>query len=219
MSESSMSRNYQNGKIYCIRNYVNDDVYVGSTIQALSKRMEKHRSICRTECEKSKFKLYQKMKEIGTEHFYIELVEKHACESKEELFQKEGEWIRKIGTLNGYIAGRTRKESSDEYRKNNPEKCKQIVENWRINNEERHQENQRNWWRQNKERLSIIRNSKFTCDCGMIISKSSTSKHIKSKKHQAYMQQKENKNVNNNIDNVFQQEEEQQTETTTSSHL
>ena len=35
MSESS--RNYQNGKIYCIRNYINDEIYVGSTTQALSK--------------------------------------------------------------------------------------------------------------------------------------------------------------------------------------
>ena len=37
-------RNYQNGKIYCIRNTIDDDVYVGSTTQALSQRMEKHRS-------------------------------------------------------------------------------------------------------------------------------------------------------------------------------
>ena len=209
MGESS--RNYQNGKIYCIRNYVNDDVYVGSTIQALSKRMEKHRSICRTEGEKSNFKLYQKMKEIGTEHFYIELIEKHPCDCKEELFKKEGEWIRKIGTLNGYIAGRTRQESSKDYRKNNPEKCKQIIQNWRINNEDKYKEYTRQRWEKEKERLTKIRSAKITCDCGIVISKSSISKHIQSKKHQAYIQQKEN-NLNNNIENVFQQEAEPETE-------
>ena len=40
------------------------------------------------------------MNELGIEHFYIELIEKHPCDSKEELLQKEGEHIRKIGTLN-----------------------------------------------------------------------------------------------------------------------
>ena len=29
MGESS--RNYENGKIYCIRNCINDEIYVGST--------------------------------------------------------------------------------------------------------------------------------------------------------------------------------------------
>ena len=213
------SRNYQNGKIYCIRNYVDDDVYVGSTIQALSKRMETHRSMCRIESKKSNFKLYKKMKEIGTEHFYIELIEKHPCECKEELFKKEGEWIRKIGTLNGYIAGRTRKESSDEYRKNNPEKCKQIVENWRANNEERFKKWQSNRWEQNKDKLKEIRNAKNNCECGGRYTTTHKSEHFKSKKHITYIQQQENKNVNNNIDNVFQQEEETNTDTSTSSHL
>jgi predicted GIY-YIG superfamily endonuclease len=35
---------YKNGKIYCIRNKINDDVYIGSTTQPLSQRMAKHRS-------------------------------------------------------------------------------------------------------------------------------------------------------------------------------
>ena len=37
------SKNYQNGKIYCIRNYVDDDIYIGSSCQPLSKRMAWHR--------------------------------------------------------------------------------------------------------------------------------------------------------------------------------
>ena len=37
---------YKNGKIYQILNNVNDDIYVGSTCQALSKRMYQHRSTC-----------------------------------------------------------------------------------------------------------------------------------------------------------------------------
>ena len=40
----NMSKDFQKGKICCIRNNVNNDIYVGSTCQPLSKRMAKHRS-------------------------------------------------------------------------------------------------------------------------------------------------------------------------------
>ena len=35
---------YNNGKIYQILNNINDEVYVGSTIQPLCKRLYKHKS-------------------------------------------------------------------------------------------------------------------------------------------------------------------------------
>ena len=38
------SRGYSNGKIYCIRNTITDDIYIGSTTQPLCKRMAYHRS-------------------------------------------------------------------------------------------------------------------------------------------------------------------------------
>ena len=109
------SRNYQNGKVYCIKNSVSSDIYVGSTTQPLSKRMAKHRASLN--CQKCwNYKLYQKMREIGKEHFYIELIEKYECNDVEELRKKEGEWIRSIGTLNGLVAGRTSHECYYEKR-------------------------------------------------------------------------------------------------------
>ena len=93
MGESS--RNYQNGKIYCIWNYIDDDIYVGSTTQPLSKRMAWHRQSTRKESKKH-YKIYQKMNEIGIDNFYIELYVKYSCDSKEELFRKEGEIIREL---------------------------------------------------------------------------------------------------------------------------
>ena len=42
MAENNQ-KDYKNGKIYCIRNNINDDIYVGSTTQPLSKRMAWHR--------------------------------------------------------------------------------------------------------------------------------------------------------------------------------
>ena len=40
---SRISKDYQNGTIYCIRNHIDDDINVGSTTQSLSRRMACHR--------------------------------------------------------------------------------------------------------------------------------------------------------------------------------
>ena len=91
---------YSKAKIYKILNDVDDDVYVGSTCQPLSVRMAGHRCYSGT----SPLKLYHKMRDIGVHHFYIELIEETPCENKEQLRAREGEYIRKYGTLNIQIA-------------------------------------------------------------------------------------------------------------------
>ena len=93
---------YQKGQLYKIINTETDDVYIGSTIQPLSKRMNGHR------CGMTRqgMKLYKFMCELGVNKFYIELVENCPCSSKEELHAREGHWIRACGTLNHCVAGR-----------------------------------------------------------------------------------------------------------------
>ena len=118
---------YKNAKIYKILNDIDDDVYVGSTCQPLSQRIEKHRSSI-----KPTSRLYRKMIELGKEHFYIELIEETPCENIEQLKALEGRYIREISTLNQNVAGRTDKqyrednrdiilENSRKYRENNKE--------------------------------------------------------------------------------------------------
>ena len=144
MAESS--RNYQNGKIYCIRNCKSDDIYIGSTTQALSKRMEKHRS----DFKKKNMtipRLHEQMNEHGLENFYIELVEKYPCESLEELRAKEGEWIRKRGTLNKCVAGRSR----EQYREDNKEQIRETKQQYWINNKEQLTEKNNQYYYDNKE--------------------------------------------------------------------
>ena len=105
---------YKNGKIYKILNDNTDDVYVGSACQPLSKRMAEHRgALNKKAC--SNFKIYNKMKEIGKEHFYTELIEEFPCDNVEQLRAREGYYIRQIATLNKLVAGRT-KEEFEEYR-------------------------------------------------------------------------------------------------------
>jgi hypothetical protein len=104
---------YSKSKIYKILNVISDDVYVGSTCQELSKRFHAHKcNVNLPQYEKNKF--YCKMKEFGLDNFYIELVENYPCSTREELRAREGEWIRKISTLNKLIAGRDWKGYYDD---------------------------------------------------------------------------------------------------------
>ena len=48
------------------------------------------------------------MNEIGFERFRIQLIINYPCEDIYQLTQKEGEFIRLLGTLNKQIAGRKR---------------------------------------------------------------------------------------------------------------
>ena len=156
-----MSDKYKNGKIYTIR-YKNDDslIYVGSTIQPLFKRWHGHK--CRVNNEKSKeynYFLYQKMRETNIEDWYIELYEEFSCESKEQLNQREGEVIRKIGTLNKLIAGRTPKEyvedNKDKIKKwfiDNKDKMKQYYKEYREKNKDKLLEKKKEYYKANKDK-------------------------------------------------------------------
>ena len=169
------SKNYLNGKIYCIRNRQTDDTYIGSTTQALSKRMTWHKEASKKK-QKKHYKLYQKMNEIGFENFYIELVEEHPCDNVEQLRRREGEIMRQYQSgLNSKIAGRTET-------------------GWREDNEEHLKEHTKKYREENKEALNKWKTTKVQCECGGKYTLSHKTRHFKSKKHQNYL--------NNDIENV-----------------
>ena len=101
---------YTKGKIYQIKNTIDDDVYVGSTTNTLEGRMKGHKASAQyTKC-KQHYKLYSKMNEYGFDKFFIELIEEYPCSSKLELGAREGHWIKERGTLNKIMQGRTKQE-------------------------------------------------------------------------------------------------------------
>ena len=120
---SHVSRDYNNGKIYCIRNTITDDIYIGSTTQTLCKRMAKHRSDTQR-IVKNNNRIYQKMNELGIEKFYIELLEEYPCENNDQLRASEGHFIREMATLNGRIEGRDKKEHYQDSKEYIKEKSK-----------------------------------------------------------------------------------------------
>ena len=161
--ENHMKPNkYHQGKICAIRNNKDDDVYIGSTTQQLSKRFNDHKkNLLTSKCEN--YRIYQKMRELGENSFYVELVENCPCETKEELRRREGQVIREQGTLNSQIAGRTNKEYYDdnvetlrqnkrEYHQNNKDKITQYQEN----NKEYIKERAQKYYEKNKEHLNEV---------------------------------------------------------------
>lgn len=124
---------YKRGMIYTIRCYSDDTlIYVGSTINTLSKRFNKHKEECKYS-KKSYIKLHSLIENNDWTDFYIELYENYPCNSKKELERREGQVIREIGTINKNIAGRTKKE----YREENVEMVKKWYKKYNDNNVEK----------------------------------------------------------------------------------
>lgn len=119
--------NYKNGKIYAIRSYQTDEIYIGSTIQALKERLRCHKKDLKRKTCSSKLILQY-------EDAYIELIEECPCDNKEQLLRKEGEHIRATNCVNKKIAGRTDKE----YQQENKEKRREYVKKYREENKEQY---------------------------------------------------------------------------------
>ena len=189
---SRQPKDYSKGKIYCIRNDINDEIYIGSTCQSLSQRMAQHRRTLK--CGKlGGMKLYNLMIDLGEENFYIELIEEYPCENKDQLRKREGEFIREHQTeLNTKLAGRKSleyyydnkervMESKKEYRKDNKDKIREYDQKHYWENVEQILERQQKYRENNKEKIKEIMKTHYE----------NNREEIKQKKKKHYEQNKE----------------------------
>jgi group I intron endonuclease len=184
-----MSQDFSKGKIYKITNDFNDHVYVGSTCDLLTKRFSGHKKSMYS-IEKKERPLYKLMNEIGFERFRIELLEEFPCQDKYQLRQREGYWIREIGTLNKRIECRTEKEyyidnkeEINEYKKKwvetNKEHVKEYKQKIYQNNVDKIKEHNKTYYEENKSKI----HENITCECGLKSSKQHLQRHKQSKRH------------------------------------
>src|SRR4051812_37366959 len=102
--------NYKDGKIYAIRSYQTDMLYIGSTTQSLAKRLGGHRIGF-----KNRSTYCSSYEVIKFEDHFIELIEAFPCNNRDELRRREGQLIREYeNTVNRLVAGRTPKEYYQE---------------------------------------------------------------------------------------------------------
>ena len=204
--------NYLNGKLYTIRSHQTDKVYVGSTTQTLSVRMAGHRKDFKR-YNKGLYSYVSSFELLKYDDAYIELIELYPCNSKVELDRGEGIHIRQMDCVNKYIAGRTSaeyyqdnkekiaernkqyyqdnkeqfKEYNDEYRQNNKEQLNEYHVEYRQNNKEYFKEYFKEYRQKNREKIAEQQNKKFTCPCGGKYTQGNKSRHLRSKKHQKYL--------------------------------
>ena len=173
--EETKKNDNENAKIYVIRNHSNDLVYVGATTQRLSSIMSRHRYNAMT--AKQKRKLYNAIRSIGPDNFYIELLEAYPCQSREELSTRNGHWIRTLDSYNngynGKIENRKMSKWCNEY---------EVVEDDKTK----------------------IKCESLKCECGGKYTLKHKAKHIKTKKHQKYIQRISNSNNNEQCEKRYE---------------
>ena len=149
---------YQNGKIYKITDNGYTKCYYGSTTSSLSARIAQHilRYKKKTEENSSVFKLFD---EFGFENCQIVLEELYPCNSRKELTQREGQFIKNNDCVNERIAGRTREQwneiNGNEYYKNNRESVLQKRKEYASKNKEAIAQRQKEYRTKNKEAIKL----------------------------------------------------------------
>ena len=171
--------NYSDGKIYAIRSYQTDQIYIGSTTQPLSKRFYEHKKSYERYIKDQKKAFISSFEIFKYDDCYIEIIKACPCKTKEELLREEGILIREMNCVNRKIEGRSNKD----YYKENKAKLNEYMKAYYRNPEKK--EIQKEWASE-----VIICN---TCNTEMI--KNSWSQHCKSLKHRAALLDPENEVV------------------------
>ena len=173
---------YQNSKIYKLVNLKSGLEYIGSTTQLLSKRKAEHtRGYKRwSENPVSFVSSYSLFEEEGNVQIY--LIEDYPCKNRNELHAREGYWIQKHqNCVNIKIpTGLLREEYEKEYYKINKEQIKEHNKEYYENNKEKIKEYQKEY---QKEYGKV----KCSCSCGSNCYQGDISNHIKTKKHQTFL--------------------------------
>ena len=193
---------YQKGLIYklCCKDSTIKDCYVGSTCN-FRKRKADHKSCCNNENGKSyNYPVYRFIRDHGGwDNFEMIELLKYPCETKRELALKEREYLELLGgTLNKQIPTR----SPEEHYKENKEKISLQLTAYNLAHKEEIKEYKKDFYQKNKEQIierakvhyyankkeiNEKQREKFNCECGSTIRKSGKSTHLKSPKHQKFL--------------------------------
>jgi len=157
---------YQEGKIYKIVCNITGEIYIGSTVQTLKKRLKGHESGYRFHVKKGGSKT-SSFQIIERGDYKIELIIEFPCESRVELEMKEGSYQLSLKCVNKLIARRSPEDmciASKKYRKQ-----------YRLDN---------------YEKLYNYGMKRITCCCGKSSQKNNISRHRNSRFHKKYIDQK-----------------------------
>ena len=162
---------YSKGKIYCIRSFQTDKIYIGSTTQTLAQRLGLHRKDYKRYL-KGKANYTSSFELLKYDDYYIELIKLYPRSCKAELVAEEGHYIREWDCVNKKISGRTYKEYYKQYYIDNKDKILEYQKQYRIDN---------------KQKIKEQKKQKINCICSCKSTRSVFRRHLKSKNHKNLM--------------------------------
>lgn len=145
-----MPPDYSKGQIYKLWTLESNEIYIGSTINPLYKRLGQHKKLSNKSTSKLLFERYKDVK--------IELVENFPCGSKKELTAREGhhQRLNKDILVNNNIAGRTIKEyyidNADKFKEYYTENAEKIRQ-YQIENADKIREQKRQYAIANADKI------------------------------------------------------------------
>jgi len=207
-------KDYSKGKIYKIVCNETGLIYIGSTIQALSERLRGHKNKYKEWLNKKR-DYTSSFKILENDNYNIILIENYECKCKDELRARERYWQDQIKCVNIQKAFTTNEEkkkqqqiTDKEYRKNNIDKYKKYQKEYYKNNIDNVKKKVHEWYKEtnyyeknkvlkkekskeyynnNKNIILEKHKEKIQCECGSIINKSDLNKHLKSIKHNNFI--------------------------------
>jgi hypothetical protein len=186
------------GHIYMIWTPLdNSFCYIGSTFNRLHKRFEKHKQDYKY--YKGSISIHKYFDKYNIENFKIDLIKSYNVirthqKDRKHLEAYETLWISKTKNCVNEILPfmPIRKEYQKQYYLDNKEKLLEKQKQYNIDNNEKVKEYQKQYRIDNKERAKQynkeINKQKFNCPCGGKYKYFDKSRHLKSKKHQKYLE-------------------------------
>ena len=121
---------YQKSKIYKLWSPSKNIVYIGSTTETLAQRLAKHKNHYKAYNNDNTKSYISSFLVLDCEDYKIELLEEYACNNRQQLDKKEGEYIRNNECVNNHVAGRNMKE----YYIDNADKLKEHRKQYYLTN-------------------------------------------------------------------------------------
>ncbi len=166
------------GRIYLLKSFRTDDVYIGSTIQSIKARLSNHKADYKRFLSNNyHYKSSYEVVKYGD--CYIELIKEVSCTKKQLLILEGYEIVKNTNSINNRIAGHLlmynnyneyenmrqkerkknekyethKKELNKEYRENNKEYYYEKQKEWRENNKDWVNEYKKQWRLKQKQKI------------------------------------------------------------------
>ena len=184
------------------------DCYVGHTLNFV-KRQHRHKSSCINESNNQhNLPVYKFIRENGNwDNWCMVKISTECCETRLDALKREREYIEQYkATLNNrkpYITNDEHKilkqkwseenqEYWKEYRKNNIEWIKDVKQKNYQKNKEQISKKHKSYYEEHKDEIFERISNPCICCCGRTYTYGHKARHLKTKKHQQYLQSLEN---------------------------